>query len=135
METLNKHDIYFTEADISLEIFDSVMPPCPVSFGACNAEQCVEFQERVMSFYSEYKKLWEENKGVKIKWMENTNSLLSQIKLLEFHNEQKQRFLDKQTHLVECDYVAQTLYCTNMLHKLSTTFSGDITRECCTKFV
>jgi hypothetical protein len=101
METLNKHDIYFTEADISLEIFDSVMPPCPVSFRACNAEQCVEFQERVMSFYSEYKKLWEENKGVKIKWMENTNSLLSQIKLLEFHNEQKQRFLDKQTHLVE----------------------------------
>jgi hypothetical protein len=101
METLNKHDIYFTEADISLEIFDTVIPPCPALFCACDADGCIEFQERVTRLYSDYKQLWEENKGVKIKWMENTNSLLSQIKLLEYHSEQKQRFLDKQTHLVE----------------------------------
>jgi len=42
-----------------------------------------------------------ENRELKIKWQDNVKTLTDRIVLLEYHIEQKQRFLEKQTQLVE----------------------------------
>jgi len=100
MDQEDEFNSFFNEEELTLTCLDTPIPACPV-FGVCDSEQCFSCMQHLTIFYADYKQLWAENRELKIRWKDNAQTLTSQIKMLEYHNVQKQRFLDKQTELVE----------------------------------
>ena len=100
MNQVDEFDHFFNEEELTLTSLDTTIPPCP-AFGVCDLDQCFSCMQHLTVLYYDYKQLWAENRELKIRWKDNVQTLTSQIKMLEYHNEQKQRFLDKQTELVE----------------------------------
>ena len=87
------------EAFIQL-LTDPDLPRCP-SFKVCSGEQCQACARHVTQVYVEYKRTWLENKELKIRLQDSVKATTSRIRTLEYHVDQKQRFLDKQTQLVD----------------------------------
>jgi hypothetical protein len=100
MDQVEDFSSFFSEEELTLTSLDSTIPKCPV-FSVCDSDQCLSCMQHLEVLYADYTQLWAENRELKIRWKDNVHTLSSQIKILEYHNEQKQRFLDKQTELVE----------------------------------
>jgi hypothetical protein len=100
MDQEDEFSNFFNEEGLTLTSLNTTIPACP-AFNVCDSIQCIECMQHMTTIYTDFKQLWTENRELKIRWKDNVQTLTSQTKLLEYHNEQKQRFLDKQTELVD----------------------------------
>ena len=91
----------FSGEEALIELFSDGATPQSQSFGVCEAAQCRQCLQHLTGLQVDYKKTWIENRELRIKWQDSVKALTCQIKMLEYHVEQKQRFLEKQTQLVD----------------------------------
>lgn len=93
-------DAFYDEQELTAMFSDAPPFTCR-SFDVCDADPCQACMQHLTTVFGNCKRLLTENKGLVIKHKDRVQTLTESIQLLELHNEQKQRLLDKQTQLVE----------------------------------
>jgi hypothetical protein len=100
MEEDPSSDAFYDEQELTTMFSDTPPFTCR-SFDVCGADPCQACMQHLTTVFGNCKRLLTENKELVIKHKDRVQALTGSIELLELHNEQKQRLLDKQTQLVE----------------------------------
>lgn len=90
----------FDEDELTALLSDPIPTACP-SFAVCSAGPCQACVQQLTTTHATCRRLSMENRGMIIKSRDRMKTMEDNAELLLYHTEQKQRFLDKQTQLVD----------------------------------
>lgn len=90
----------FDEDELAILLSDPIPPACQ-TFAVCTSPQCQACMQQLTVTHAMCRQLSMENRGLIIKHQDRIKTMQDNAELLQYHNEQKQRFLEKQTQLVD----------------------------------
>jgi hypothetical protein len=90
----------FDEDELATLLSDPIPAACP-SFAVCGDGPCQACMQQLIVTHAMCRQLSMENRGMIIKYRDRVKGMEDNAELLQYHNEQKQRFLEKQTQLVD----------------------------------
>jgi hypothetical protein len=100
MDEDSSSETFYNEEELTKMFSDSPPFTCR-SFDVCGADPCQACMQHLTTVFGNCKRLLTENRELIIKHKDRVQTLAGSIQLLELHNEQKQRLLEKQTQLVD----------------------------------